>query len=98
MPTLWWRELCAMPMTKRIDDLIRRAACVKTFRRSVLAKLYELDGRKAGEGFIEQAKTIVGQPQFQFRDTLGEGEKKEPFDEDSISHFALRLGLCIRFA
>jgi DNA primase large subunit len=64
-------------------------------RMKLLAKLYELDGRKAGEGFIEQAKTIVGQPQFQFRDTLGEGEKKEPFDEDSISHFALRLGLCI---
>eukprot|EP00668_Euglena_longa_P015317 GGOE01019384.1.p1 GENE.GGOE01019384.1~~GGOE01019384.1.p1 ORF type:complete len:549 (-),score=177.36 GGOE01019384.1:244-1758(-) len=78
----------------RYRPVVRRALAIDKFedatlkRMKLLTKLYELDGRKAGEGFLEQARAIVEQPHFQF-------ECSEQYDEDTLSHFALRLALCV---
>ena len=53
-------------------------------RMKLLSKLFELDGRKAGDGFMVQAKEIVDQPHFNLTD-----------EDDTLSHYALRLALCI---
>jgi DNA primase large subunit len=57
-------------------------------RMKLLSKLYELDGRRAGEGFMDQAKTLAESDAFRF-------ECRKGCDEDVLSHYALRLGLCI---
>eukprot|EP00906_Rhabdomonas_costata_P026715 RCo038044 len=56
-------------------------------RMHLLTKLFELDGRKVGHDFLEQAREIVDRPPFVF--------DFEKMDEDALGHFALRLALCI---
>eukprot|EP00996_Jenningsia_fusiforme_P007269 NODE_985_length_1776_cov_41.653735_g623_i1.p1 GENE.NODE_985_length_1776_cov_41.653735_g623_i1~~NODE_985_length_1776_cov_41.653735_g623_i1.p1 ORF type:complete len:270 (-),score=55.35 NODE_985_length_1776_cov_41.653735_g623_i1:682-1491(-) len=68
------------------EELVQR-------RMKLLSKLYELDGRRNAFELMDAAKGVVDQGEFQFN--VVKDAKYPDLDEDSVSHFALRLALCV---